>query len=38
MFTQVSTEPIPGGQEIRNGGFGNRCVICLPDKKPETSH
>ncbi len=28
MFTQPSTEPIPGGREIRNEGFGNRCVIC----------
>jgi len=27
-MSQVSTEPIDGGQEILNDGFGNRCVIC----------
>jgi len=28
MFTQVSAERISGGWEIKNEGFGNRCVIC----------
>ncbi len=27
-MSQVSTEPINGGQKIVNDGFGNRCVIC----------
>lgn len=28
LYTQISTEPIPGGRKVVNNGLGNKCDFC----------